>query len=71
MKKEKKITAHPRRLARRMAKAALDAQGVHGYNKEGSVIDGKRSPSLFARNWRALAAEVATRKRKKKKGAHK
>lgn len=71
MKKEKKIHLHPRRLARQMAKAALDVEGVTGYNKEGVDLKGRRVRSIFARNWRKLTAEVAARKPKKKKGARK
>ena len=72
MKKEqKKISVHPRRLARQMAKAALDAEGVTGYNKEGVDVKGRRVPSRFARYWRKLTVEVAARKLKKKKGARK
>lgn len=54
-----KTHIHPRKLARQMAKAQLDRKKVTGYNKERIGIDGKRVPSVFARNWRKLAKEAA------------
>ena len=52
-------TIHPRRLARRMAKAQLDKAKVTGYNKERIGPDGRKMPSAFARNWRDLAQQAA------------
>lgn len=51
-------TFHPRKLARRMAKASLDANKATGYNKRrkhGNVV----VPSYFCRNWKNIAAGVA------------
>ena len=56
---EKKVTLHPRKLARSMAKAQLDKSKVTGYNKERIGVDGKKMPSVFARNWRYLAQQAA------------
>ena len=62
---------HPRRLARKMAKAELDRTGVTGYNKPTMSEQGlMNGPSKFSTNWRKIAANVAKRKpakRKKKK----
>ena len=52
-------TIHPRRLARQMAKAQLDKSKVTGYNKENIGPDGRKMPSVFARNWRDLAQQAA------------
>jgi len=65
---EKKIRVTPRRLARQMAKAQLDRRGVTGYNKERIGLDGKKMPSIFARNWRKLAQEAAETVYPRKKG---
>ena len=67
----KKTHIHPRRLARKMAKAQLDKAGLTGYNKEGIDINGKRTPSKFATNWKAVVKEVIEQpsKFKKRKGA--
>lgn len=56
---EKKVTIHPRKLARSMAKAQLDQSGVTGYNRERTGPDGRKMPSVFARNWRDLAKQAA------------
>lgn len=56
---EKKVTLHPRKLARSMAKAQLEQSGVTGYNKERVRTNGRKMPSLFARTWRNLAKETA------------
>lgn len=66
---EKKVTLHPRKLARSMAKAQLDQSGVTGYNRERIGPDGRKMPSVFARNWRDLAQQSAGLiKPKKKRG---
>ena len=66
---EKKVTLHPRKLARSMAKAQLDKNHVTGYNKERIGVDGKKMPSVFARNWRDLAQQAAGLiKSRKKRG---
>ena len=56
---EKKVTLHPRKLARSMAKAQLEQSGVTGYNRERTGPDGRKMPSVFARNWRDLAKQAA------------
>lgn len=56
---EKKVTLHPRKLARSMAKAKLDQAKVTGYNRERTGLNGKKMPSIFARNWRNLAQQTA------------
>ena len=60
MKKKTTVAkVHPRKLARQMAKAQLDAAKVTGYNKERIGMDGKKMPSVFARNWRLLSMKAA------------
>lgn len=56
---EKKVTLHPRKLARSMSKAKLEQSGVTGYNRERTGPDGRKMPSIFARNWRDLAKTAA------------
>ena len=56
---EQKTTMHPRKLARSMARSRLDASKVTGYNKERVGVNGKKQPSVFARNWRELAQKAA------------
>ena len=63
---EKKVTAHPRRLARQMAKAELDRQHVTGYNKPTVTVKGGKGPSRFASNWTRIAAQIAARRPIKK-----
>lgn len=63
-----KVTIHPRKLARQMAKAQLNRQKVTGYNKENIGPTGNKMPSLFARNWKQLAQEAAGMIKPKKKG---
>ena len=66
---EKKVTLHPRKLARSMAKAKLEQSGVTGYNRESTGPDGRKMPSVFARNWRDLSRQAAGLiKPKKKRG---
>lgn len=64
---EKKATLHPRKLARSMAKAQLEQSGVTGYNRERTEPDGRKMPSIFARNWRDLAQQTAGLVKPKKK----
>ncbi|MBO6269416.1 MAG: hypothetical protein J6N19_09790 [Clostridium sp.] len=64
MEQEKKISLHPRRLARKMAKAQLDRRGASGYNKHGP-----KAASTFANTWRNFAIEAM--QPRKKKGAKK
>ena len=75
MDQEKKISLHPRRLARKMAKAQLDRRGATGYNKHGVSTIGKpirRGISTFSRTWRDFAVEASKfTKPSKKKGAKK
>ena len=65
---EKILSIHPRRLARKMAKAQLDRRGATGYNKHGKRAGG----STFFRTWRYFAVEAGKfTKPSKKKGAKK
>lgn len=64
---EKILSIHPRRLARKMAKAQLDRRGATGYNKHGKRAGG----STFSRTWRDFAVEASKFTRSKKKGAKK
>lgn len=69
---EKKILSiHPRRLARKMAKAQLDRRGATGYNKPTTLLNGKVGPSVFAQHWKAFAVEASKFTLGKKKGAKK
>lgn len=72
---EKILSIHPRRLARKMAKAQLDRRGATGYNKHGVSTIGKpirRGISTFSRTWRDFAVEASKfTKPSKKKGAKK
>ena len=75
MEQEKKISLHPRRLARKMAKAQLDRRGATGYNKPNTSANGKVNlggGSTFSRTWREFAVEASKfTKPSKKKGAKK
>jgi hypothetical protein len=65
---EKRITVHPRRLARQMARAEFDRAGVTGYNKPTMDATGTMNgPSKFSCYWRKTAATVAGRKSARKK----
>ena len=69
---EKILSIHPRRLARKMAKAQLDRRGATGYNKRGVLSNGKidlSAGSAFSRGWRTFAVEASkfTRPRKSRK----
>ena len=69
---EKILSIHPRRLARKMAKAQLDRRGATGYNKRGRSATGKlmhSAGSTFSRTWRDFAVEASkfTRPRKSRK----
>ena len=71
---EKILSIHPRRLARKMAKAQLDRRGATGYNKHGVSTIGKpirRGISTFSRTWRDFAVEASKFTLGKKKGAKK
>lgn len=67
--KEMKIHIHPKRLARSVARARLEAAGVTGYNKQNGVdLYGRKIPSAFSRNWKKIVAEaVKARPRKEHK----
>jgi hypothetical protein len=65
-----KPTLHPRKLARQIAKASLDHEGVTGYNKQ-RIVGGKRFPSLFSVNWRELCINSRVTAPRKKKGVRK
>lgn len=74
MEQEKKISLHPRRLARKMAKAQLDRRGATGYNKRGVLSNGKidlSAGSAFSRGWKAFAVEASKFTLGKKKGVRK
>ena len=66
---EKILSIHPRRLARKMAKAQLDRRGVTGYNKERTGIDGNKMPSTFASKWKEIV--IMAMKPQNKKGVRK
>ena len=69
------IHLHPRKLARKMAKAQLDRRGATGYCKPGISPTGKpdsNSGSAFSRSWREFAVEASNyTSSRKKKGAKK
>lgn len=71
MSTPKKIHIHPKRLARSVARAKLEAAGVTGYNKQNGVdLYGRKIPSAFSRNWKKIVTEavkVPPKKRKEKK----
>ena len=74
MEQEKKIRLHPRRLARKMAKAQLDRRGATGYNKPNTSATGKVNlggGSTFSRTWREFAVEASKFTLGEKKGAKK
>ena len=60
---------HPRRLARKMAKAQLDKAKVTGYNKERTGIGGNTMQSTFARKWKEIV--ITAMKPQNKKGVRK
>lgn len=62
-----KAKIHPRKLARQMARAQLEKEHVTGYNKEHVGMNGKKTPSVFARNWRDLSMQAAGMKKTRKK----
>ena len=71
---EKILSIHPRRLARKMAKAQMDRRGATGYNKYRVSAVGKpmrRGLSVFSRTWRDFAVEASKFTLGKKKGAKK
>lgn len=68
---EKILSIHPRRLARKMARAQLDRRGATGYNKPRTLINGKVAPSVFAQHWKPFAVEASKFTLGKKKGAKK
>lgn len=71
---EKILSIHPRRLARKMAKAQLDRRGATGYNKRGVSATGKlmhSASSTFSRTWRDFAVEASKFTLGKKKGVRK
>lgn len=62
-----KVHMHPRKLARSVARARLDESKVTGYNKEHVGANGRKMPSLFARNWQVLAKQAADMVKPKKR----
>lgn len=64
-----KISVHPRSLARSMARAEFERQGVTGYNqKPGRDLEGRAMPSPFARGWKKIVTEaVKARPRKERR----
>ena len=70
MEESKIKSIHPRRLARKMAKAQLDRRGATGYNKPSKIMNSSISgPSFFSKHWKAFAVEAS--QIKKSKGAKK
>lgn len=67
--KEKILSIHPRRLARKMAKAQLDRSHITGYNKEYTGINGYKYSSTFAEKWKEIV--ITAMKPRNKKGAKK
>ena len=67
MEESKIKSIHPRRLARKMAKAQLDRRGATGYNKPTKLMNGKTGPSIFAQHWKAFAVEASHIRKKGKK----
>lgn len=63
---EKKITMHPRRLARKLAKRQLDMTGATGYNKIPPAFGREKPKSPFSRNWRKIASDAIRRKKTRK-----
>ena len=51
---------HPRRLARKVAKAQYDKAGATGYNKP-RILNGMLIPSRFSQDWRNVAAMTLQR----------
>ena len=66
---EKILSIHPRRLARKMAKAQLDRSHITGYNKERTGITGRKNPSTFSQKWKEIV--ITAMKPRNKKGAKK
>lgn len=66
---EKILSIHPRRLARKMAKAQLDRSHITGYNKERTGIAGRKMPSTFSQKWKEIV--ITAMKPRNKKGAKK
>ena len=66
---EKILSIHPRRLARKMAKAQLDRSHITGYNKERTGIAGRKMSSTFASKWKEIV--ITAMKPRNKKGAKK
>ena len=67
MAEHKIKSIHPRRLARKMAKADLDRHGVTGYNKPHILPNGNIGPSTFAQHWKKHAVEASKPRKKGKK----
>lgn len=67
--KEKIISIHPRRLARKIAKAQLDRSHITGYNKDHTGIAGSKMPSPFASKWKEIV--ITAMKPRNKKGVRK
>lgn len=63
-----KISVHPRSLARSMARAEFERQGVTGYNDKIPTAPGEKPVSRFSLSWRKMAAEAASAAPRKKKG---
>lgn len=60
---EKILSIHPRRLARKMAKAQLDRSRITGYNKNSA------GGSTFSQKWKEIV--ITAMKPRNKKGAKK
>ena len=61
MEEKKKITLHPRRLARKLAKRQMDQAGATGYNKVPPAVGREKPKSPFSRNWRKIAKDTIRR----------
>ena len=62
---EKILSIHPRRLARKMAKAQLDRRGATGYSKPSMVMNkGRVGPSHFSQHWKHFAIEASQFRKK-------
>lgn len=57
---------HPRKLARSIAHAQIDAAGYTDANRP-IKINGSVFPSFFSRHWKEIATNAVTKSRKRRK----
>ena len=69
--KAKHLSVHPRSLARSMARAEFERQGVTGYNEKLPTAHDERTVSRFSLGWKQMAAKAAAAMPRKKKGEKK